>query len=110
MSDTGNLSAATAEQAMTEKLGKIRNKIDSIDTQILQLLSERANCAEEVAVTKRAAGEQDIKFYRPERWSKAQILEEHSFAFELADAEVPVVAPIQRNGESLFEHNGYTKP
>ncbi|CAM4406300.1 serine/threonine protein kinase [Pseudoalteromonas ostreae] len=48
-----------------------------------------------------------VKFYRPERWSKAQILEEHSFAFELADAEVPVVAPIQRNGESLFEHNGY---
>ena len=24
-----------------------------------------------------------VKFYRPERWSKAQILEEHSFAFEL---------------------------
>ncbi|TMN71098.1 serine/threonine protein kinase [Pseudoalteromonas sp. S1727] len=48
-----------------------------------------------------------VKFYRPERWSKAQILEEHSFTFELADAEVPVVAPIRRNGESLFEHNGY---
>ena len=48
-----------------------------------------------------------VKFYRPERWSKEQILEEHSFAFELADAEVPVVAPIQRDGKSLFEHNGY---
>ncbi|BDF95912.1 MULTISPECIES: serine/threonine protein kinase [Pseudoalteromonas] len=48
-----------------------------------------------------------VKFYRPERWSKAQILEEHNFTFELADAEVPVVAPIRRNGESLFEHNGY---
>ena len=35
-----------------------------------------------------------VKFYRPERWSKAQIQEEHDFAFELAAAEVPVVAPI----------------
>ncbi|MDC9531918.1 serine/threonine protein kinase [Pseudoalteromonas sp. Angola-7] len=48
-----------------------------------------------------------VKFYRPERWSKAQIQEEHDFAFELAEAEVPVVAPIKRNGESLFEHQGY---
>ena len=33
------------------------------------------------------------KFYRPGRWSDAQILEEHAFALELAAAEVPVVAP-----------------
>jgi Ser/Thr protein kinase RdoA (MazF antagonist) len=33
------------------------------------------------------------KFYRPGRWSDAQILEEHSFALELAAAEVPVVPP-----------------
>jgi Ser/Thr protein kinase RdoA (MazF antagonist) len=48
-----------------------------------------------------------VKFYRPERWSKAQIQEEHDFAFELADAEVPVVAPVLHNGQSLFEHQGY---
>jgi Ser/Thr protein kinase RdoA (MazF antagonist) len=34
------------------------------------------------------------KFYRPERWSDAQILEEHSFALELSEAEVPVVPPL----------------
>lgn len=34
------------------------------------------------------------KFYRPGRWSDAQILEEHAFAQELADAEVPAVPPI----------------
>ncbi len=34
------------------------------------------------------------KFYRPGRWSDAQILEEHAFARDLADAEVPVVAPL----------------
>ena len=34
------------------------------------------------------------KFYRPGRWSDAQILEEHAFAAELAAHEIPVVAPI----------------
>ena len=34
------------------------------------------------------------KFYRPGRWSDAQILEEHSFALELAQDEVPVVPPL----------------
>ena len=34
------------------------------------------------------------KFYRPARWSNAQITEEHAFALELALAEVPVVAPL----------------
>jgi Ser/Thr protein kinase RdoA (MazF antagonist) len=34
------------------------------------------------------------KFYRAARWTNAQILEEHAFALELAEAEVPVVAPL----------------
>jgi Ser/Thr protein kinase RdoA (MazF antagonist) len=34
------------------------------------------------------------KFYRPRRWSDAQILEEHAFARELAAADLPVVAPL----------------
>ncbi len=34
------------------------------------------------------------KFYRPGRWSDAQIVEEHGFALELAQAEVPVVPPL----------------
>jgi len=33
------------------------------------------------------------KFYRPGRWSDAQIDEEHAFARELAEREIPVVAP-----------------
>ena len=35
-----------------------------------------------------------LKFYRPGRWSREQILEEHAFAAELAAAEVPAVAPL----------------
>ncbi len=34
------------------------------------------------------------KFYRPGRWSDEQIVEEHAFARQLADADVPVVAPL----------------
>jgi Ser/Thr protein kinase RdoA (MazF antagonist) len=34
------------------------------------------------------------KFYRPDRWSTAQIQEEHHFSLELQDAEISVVAPI----------------
>jgi Ser/Thr protein kinase RdoA (MazF antagonist) len=34
------------------------------------------------------------KFYRPARWTDAQILEEHQFALELVEAEVPVVPPL----------------
>lgn len=38
------------------------------------------------------------KFYRPGRWSRAQILEEHALLAELAAAEVPVVAPLDLGG------------
>lgn len=47
------------------------------------------------------------KFYRPERWSSAQIIEEHAFALELAAQEIPVVAPLVIDGTTLFEHAGF---
>ena len=47
------------------------------------------------------------KFYRPGRWSDAAILEEHAFAQELADAELPVVAPLVFSGRALLHHDGY---
>jgi Ser/Thr protein kinase RdoA (MazF antagonist) len=47
------------------------------------------------------------KFYRPARWSDAQILEEHAFAIELADAEIPVVAPLAFAGRTLHEREGF---
>jgi Ser/Thr protein kinase RdoA (MazF antagonist) len=40
-----------------------------------------------------AAASVVAKFYRPGRWSEAQIDEEHAFARELAEREIPVVAP-----------------
>lgn len=47
------------------------------------------------------------KFYRPGRWSDAAIAEEHAFSFELAEAELPVVAPLVVDGESLHRHAGF---
>lgn len=47
------------------------------------------------------------KFYRPERWSEAQIQEEHDFAAELVAAEVPVVAPLSLAGATLHHHGGF---
>ncbi len=47
------------------------------------------------------------KFYRPGRWGDAAIREEHAFSLELAEHEIPVVAPLLRDGESLFEHAGF---
>ena len=48
-----------------------------------------------------------VKFYRPLRWSDAQIQEEHDFSLELVAAEIDVVAPLVLQGESLFHHQGY---
>jgi Ser/Thr protein kinase RdoA (MazF antagonist) len=44
------------------------------------------------------------KFYRPGRWTDAQILEEHAFSIELAAAEVPVVAPLALPDGSTLAH------
>ena len=45
------------------------------------------------------------KFYRAGRWSDAAIGEEHAFALELAEAELPVVAPLRIGGSTLL-HSG----
>ena len=43
------------------------------------------------------------KFYRPARWSDAQILEEHAFARELVEREIPVVAPLELVGATQHD-------
>jgi Ser/Thr protein kinase RdoA (MazF antagonist) len=42
-----------------------------------------------------------VKFYRPNRWTDAAIIEEHEFALELAAAELPVVAPLSVDQKTL---------
>jgi chorismate mutase/prephenate dehydratase len=62
--------------ASDEQLADIRRRIDSIDSQLLVLINQRAQCAQEVAAIKLAAAQQNSEeapsFYRPER--EAQVL------------------------------------
>lgn len=52
-----------------------------------------------------------VKFYRPERWSAAQIDEEHRFTQYLFDHEIPVVPPLVIDADNavptLGEHDGF---
>lgn len=59
---------------MTDKLLQLRHRIDALDSEILQRLNERAKCAEEVAIAKKASSSEgeEVCFYRPER--EAQVL------------------------------------
>ncbi|MGH8180505.1 MAG: phosphotransferase, partial [Steroidobacteraceae bacterium] len=54
-----------------------------------------------------AGGVLILKFYRPGRWSDAQILEEHRFTAELAAAELPVAAPVAIGGQTLLRHREF---
>ena len=43
-----------------------------------------------------------FKFYRPGRWSRAALLEEHLFTLEAREAEIPVIAPLRQAGGSTL--------
>lgn len=48
-----------------------------------------------------------VKFYRPGRWTKEQILEEHTFLADCRGVEIPVVTPLVfPNGTTLGEVGG----
>ncbi len=73
-------------------------QLNSFENRVLMLHLEDAQFGSSAAVA---------KFYRPARWSDAQILEEHAFAAELAAAEVPVAAPwTLAGGSTLFHYQG----
>jgi len=48
-----------------------------------------------------------VKFYRPSRWSRETVEDEHQFLFELNELEIPVIAPLTLvNGDSLADLEG----
>ena len=67
--------------------------LNSYENRVYQLGSARGNLV--------------LKFYRPERWTDDQIIEEHSFTAEMAAAELPVAAPVEVDGRTLFSYNEY---
>lgn len=106
MNDPTALNAATPYSGLTPEC--VLDAIDSIglhgDGRLLALNSYENRVYQ--------AGIDDgtmlvLKFYRPARWSDAQILEEHQFAQELAEREVPAVAPLEMDGRTLHAHAGF---
>lgn len=60
------------------RLGELRDEIDQLDQKIMELISARAACAQEVAHVKMTANPgQDVFFYRPEREAQVQIGRAH---------------------------------
>jgi Ser/Thr protein kinase RdoA (MazF antagonist) len=47
------------------------------------------------------------KFYRPARWSDAQILEDHGFTAELAQREIPAVPALVVRDATLHAYGGF---
>ena len=48
-----------------------------------------------------------VKFYRPERWNRSQIQEEHDFTLELQDEGLSVAAPLEFAGQTVLEFGGF---
>jgi Ser/Thr protein kinase RdoA (MazF antagonist) len=48
-----------------------------------------------------------VKFYRPNRWTDEQIIEEHCFTQTLSELDIPVVPPMLFNDQSLLHYQGY---
>jgi len=72
--------------------------LSSYENRVYQLWLEEPHEGESAVVA---------KFYRPGRWSEEQILEEHSFAAELVEGEVPAVAPLAIEGRTLHQFGGF---
>jgi Ser/Thr protein kinase RdoA (MazF antagonist) len=74
----------------------------------LLALNSYENRVYQVWLEDEKAGSLVAKFYRPERWTDAQILEEHAFTLDLAGREVPVVPPLAGpGGATLHRHAGF---
>jgi Ser/Thr protein kinase RdoA (MazF antagonist) len=72
--------------------------LNSYENRVYQIYIEEGTAAAPAVVA---------KFYRPARWSDAAILEEHAFTLELAEREIPVVAPLVLDGTTLHAFEGF---
>ncbi len=72
--------------------------LSSYENRVYQIPLEEAASGHGVVVA---------KFYRPGRWSEAQIAEEHSFSQELMAAEIPVIGPLVLQGATLHHFGGF---
>ena len=74
--------------------------LNSYENRVYQIWLEQAPTPEIASIVV-------AKFYRPGRWSDVQIGEEHDFVHELAERELPVVAPFVFGGRTLHHFGDY---
>jgi Ser/Thr protein kinase RdoA (MazF antagonist) len=80
--------------------------LNSMENRVYEVELELSDTEREALESKSQAF-RIVKFYRPGRWSKQQILEEHEFLFDLEASDVPVVAPLKsKDGSSVHELEG----
>lgn len=81
-----------------------RSVEETLGTKLSSLIIQRNSYINRVCEIERADnGERLIaKFYRPGRWTKDMILEEHGFLDELHAKEIPVIKPMMISGKTLF--------
>jgi len=81
---------AAAEKTGVRCTGRLM-QMNSMENRVWEVEIE---VEDEAALRSRSEKARILKFYRPGRWSRAQIEEEHRFLLDLREAEVPVVAPL----------------
>jgi Ser/Thr protein kinase RdoA (MazF antagonist) len=111
MSDTPEATGSAPFSGLTPDL--ILNAVDSIGLTTsgqLLALNSYENRVFQIGLEDQAESRSPpviAKFYRPQRWSDAAILEEHAFVAELAEREVPAVAPLVIRDRTLHEYQGF---
>lgn len=81
---------------------KVTGKVLSLNSLENRVIEVELAQKREIETSAESEHQLVIKFYRPGRWSKEQIIEEHRFLLDLAQYEIPVIAPIVIKNESLF--------
>lgn len=103
--DTSSFYALGPEQVLQaiESLGYRCNgyqlALNSYENRVYQVGVEPSSAAGESCVV--------AKFYRPNRWEDAAILEEHAFTLELESLDIPVVPPLVIGSKTLHCFNDY---
>ncbi|MFL5812032.1 MAG: serine/threonine protein kinase [Bdellovibrionia bacterium] len=69
--------------------------LNSFENRVYEIELEEEDDSSDRSASAAFARRRVVKFYRPGRWNREQILEEHEFLLDLKKSEIPVVAPIE---------------
>lgn len=75
-------------------LNSMENRVYEVEIELDKNLNQRISPSDHFKIA---------KFYRPGRWNEEQIREEHTYLNDLVENEIPVIAPLKINGETLFK-------